>query len=247
MPSIKSLHTYLIDHADDVTLSNVIAGIQLITQDKPFAHQIQVIDESVQFDQLEKGYYLRVLKRDETTFHLYGIEVTERGKLIVHENIPEKKLNEHWDLAFKDQLIALHQQQKINFHVANTVGGGLALHENLAQYYAQHGTIGNHVNPQLDKPTPVKPIVQKEKSPHANALLLTLASGLFSGAGALTLIIGTIALMLIAPPLSPIGIGIMVSGAMALGLGLGGLRFFGSQLNQQANETTPTRTQAMPG
>ena len=106
---------------------------------------IRVITNETKLENLESGYYIRFVvfkdKSGNDQFHLYGIEITDARKMIVHENIPEDifKTNLHQDMIFSAQLKKHYDVDRKNiiFHRTRVRGGGITLHAEIVRQYFQ--------------------------------------------------------------------------------------------------------------
>jgi len=142
MPFVTSIETYLATEKDGVLLSAAMDVNLSLAGD--YGDMVKVITGAGDLNTLEPGYYMRFISLGRGNFHLYGIEVTQPGELIVHENIKQNLMAVHKDDLFKDQLLVLNQQGKIYFRTANEPQGGLMVHSDLTRQYAVSGNVGRY-------------------------------------------------------------------------------------------------------
>jgi len=154
---------------------NTAARIVQSTLADAHKDNVKVIAGVVNLATLEPGYYLRFISLGGENFHLYGVEVTARRDVIVHENIAKSRFNNHADLPYRDQLNSLARQGKVYFRTALEPGGGLDVHADLASQYSKTGDVGRYQNQGLSSavtvlPQPIVAAVAMESLPYATQL-----------------------------------------------------------------------------
>lgn len=117
--------------------------------DSELIDAVKVLNAKVDLHCLEPGYYLRFVPLTKVVgeFHIYGVEVTAKNEILIHENIDPADFNEHEDIIFKDQLMALKQQNNVIFRAAKEKKGGTELHTDLVRQYLHNGfSLGRNYN-----------------------------------------------------------------------------------------------------
>ena len=98
MPFLSTLDTYLATEKDEILLTAAMDINLSLAGD--YGNRVKVITGPGDLDSLEPGYYMRFISLEHGRFHLYGIEVTQPGELIVHENIKPHLMAVHKDALF---------------------------------------------------------------------------------------------------------------------------------------------------
>lgn len=135
MDGVVSLTEY---YAAEQNLLLGYAAYTVYNEIKGMSHakDVKVLTDQVDLHTLEPGYYMRFITFGENQFHLYGIEVSSPTDTWVHENIPEKQLNNHKDEIFLETLIELNKSNRVIFYKARP-GEGINLHAQLAKSYVE--------------------------------------------------------------------------------------------------------------